>query len=354
MTDVERLVCSIIQFLEDQLKSGDLTSDAAESLEVAIQCLEQAYCVTHDNAPSQLPSLLELFRTSSHRDPINRSPTPEVSQEKKKEAENLKNKGNDLMKGDKFAEAVQCYTRAIEIDSHNAIYYCNRAAAYSKLNNHPAAIVDCDRAIKIDCTYSKAYGRKGLAHASLGQHREAKICYEKAAKLDPTNESYINNLHIAEEKLKETNLHNPPPMQGRQVPPSTPQSQQIPPGAGMFGLESSNFNLSNLLSNPALMNMATQMMTDPNMQQLLGNFLSGSAGSGGGAPPPSGPAPSAAPPPAAASGGPAGVQALLQAGQQLAAQMQASNPELVEQLRQQMSSGNSDGANPSSREQTPK
>ena len=35
--------------------------------------------------------------------------------------------------------------RAIEIDSSNQVFYCNRAAAHSKMNNHYAAVEDCKR-----------------------------------------------------------------------------------------------------------------------------------------------------------------------------------------------------------------
>lgn len=35
----------------------------------------------------------------------------------------------------------------------------------------------------------------------------------------------------------------------------------------------SGFNLGNLLNNESLMNMATQMMSDPNMQNMLQNLV---------------------------------------------------------------------------------
>lgn len=352
MSEVTRLVCSIIQFLREQLQCGNLSPEAAESVEVAIQCLEQAYNLRNDNPPQPSRSLLDVFTAASDPDQSRTSPT-EASPDKKRDAECLKNRGNELMKCERFTEAVTCYTRAIEFDGRNAIYFCNRAAAYSKLNQHHLAIIDCEKAILIDVKYCKAYGRKGLAHASLGQHKEAKECYEKAVQLDPQNESYRSNLQIAQEKLREANLNSQP-----NQPPGNAATSPTP---GMFGMDASGFNLSNLLSNPALLNMATQVMSDPSMQQLLGNFLSGSippqgagAGTGPSVPtsepantdgPPSGPAPAPAPGPGvgatAGTGGPQppGVQALLQAGQQLAAQMQASNPELVEQLRRQLGSG---------------
>lgn len=43
----------------------------------------------------------------------------------------------------------------------NAVYYCNRAAAYSRVEKHTDAISDCREAIKLDPNYGKAYGRLG-------------------------------------------------------------------------------------------------------------------------------------------------------------------------------------------------
>merc|ERR1712058_60655 len=92
-------------------------------------------------------------------------------------------------------------------------------------------------------------------------------------------------------------------------------TQAGPPGfPGMFpGMGGpGGMDIGSFLNNPALMNMATTMLSDPNMQQMMGQMMSGL----GGVP------------------GQAG-----QAGQQLAQQMQASNPDLVDQLRRQMQGG---------------
>jgi len=303
MAEVKRLVASIVQFLGDQLGSQELTADAKESLEVAIQCLESAYGVSSSDV-HLLPSrtLVDIYSDAVKGEPVKEEPQV-ASEEAKAEAESLKNEGNNLMKLEKFDEALKCYTDAIKLDGKNAVYYCNRAAAYSKLNNHSFALEDCRRAIEIDEGYSKAYGRMGLAYASLNDHFRARECYKKAAELDPQNESYKNNLSIAEEKVSELERQNPFGGMG---------------GAGGLG----NFDIGSVLGNPALMNMASQLMQDPNMQNLIGNIMSGGAG---------GPA-------AAAAAGPEapGFDAFLRAGQQFAQQMQSANPELVEQLRSQM------------------
>ncbi|MCJ8737867.1 hypothetical protein PDJAM_G00029050 [Pangasius djambal] len=304
MTDTKRLAYSIIQFLHNQLTSGGLSSDAQESLEVAIQCLETAFGIsTEDQSLAVCQTLPELFAAAT----VKVEDTPQVkvtsansspTEDQLAEAEQLKSDGNDQMKVENFSAAVEFYSKAIQINPQNAVYYCNRAAAYSKLGNYAGAVQDCERAIGIDPNYSKAYGRMGLALSSLNKHTEAVGYYKKALELDPENETYKSNLKIAEQKMKET--------------PS--------PTGGMGGVD-----LAGLLSNPGFMSMASNLMNNPQVQQLVSGMMSGTYGPVGG---------TAAP----TTGPPNDISGLIQAGQQFAQQMQQQNPELIEQLRSQIRS----------------
>ncbi|XP_015122833.1 small glutamine-rich tetratricopeptide repeat-containing protein alpha [Diachasma alloeum] len=291
---VKGLVASIIRFLTKQLEEGDITEDSRESLEVAIQCLESAYNVQASDAPANF-DLLSSCEAAMEGCTV--LPSHEATVEEKSEAEKLKNQGNALMKEDKIHEAITLYTKAIELDGRNAVYYGNRAAAYSKIGNHRRAIKDCETALTVDPTYSKAYGRLGLAYSSLEKHKEAKESYQKALEMEPDNESYKNNLQLAEEKLAQQGVSN-------------------------MGLGANNpgfpMDLSSMLSNPALMSMARQMLSNPGMQNMLGDLMSGNIEQGG------------------------RMEALIEAGQQLAQQMQTANPELIESLRRQMGGGPND------------
>lgn len=303
MTDTKRLAFSIIQFLHNQLDSGGLSSDAQESLEVAIQCLETAFDVSiEDKSLAVAQTLPEIFATASVTTPqINVNSVPFTpTEEEVAEAERLKTEGNDKMKEENFSEAVEFYSKAIEINPQNAVYYCNRAAAYSKLGNYAGAVQDCELAIGIDPNYSKAYGRMGLALASLNKHTEAVNFYQKALELDPENDTYKSNLKIAEQKMREA--------------PS--------PTVGMGGAD-----LAGLLSNPGFMNMASTLMSNPQVQQMMSGMMSGAYGST---------AATVAPGPGGV--GPGDLSGLIHAGQQFAQQMQEQNPELIEQLRNQVRS----------------
>ena len=159
-----------------------------------------------------------------------------------------------------FKLSLLLFIRAIDLDSSNQVFYCNRAAAHSKLEQHYAAVEDCQRALDMDPNYGKAYGRMGLAYSSIHKHKEAVDCFKKAIEIEPENESYKSNMKLAEEKLAAGGS----------------------PGLAAAGLPGlGNMNLGSLLENPALMNMATSMMSDPNVQQMMGQLMSGTAAQGG-------------------------------------------------------------------------
>ncbi|XP_041086715.1 small glutamine-rich tetratricopeptide repeat-containing protein alpha-like isoform X1 [Polyodon spathula] len=315
MADTQRLAYSIIQFLHDQLNSGGLSSDAQESLEVAVQCLETAFGVSIDDSNLAVSETLpELFAAAT----LKQAPRVTVSamldsptEEEAAEAERFKTEGNEQMKVENFGQAVDFYSKAIELNPCNAVYFCNRAAAYSKLGNYAGAVQDCERAISIDPNYSKAFGRMGLALASLNKHTEAVNYYKKALELDPDNNTYKSNLKIAEQKMREL--------------PS--------PTGGVGGVD-----LAGLLSNPGFMNMASSLMTNPQVQQLMSGMMSGSygpvgatgAGAGAGQGVGVGVGRGGAGP---VGTGPNDLSGLIQAGQQFAQQMQQENPDLIEQLR---------------------
>ncbi len=102
------------------------------------------------------------------------------------------------MKQGKFKEALEQYNKAIEIDANNAVYYCNRAVAHSKLPDFINSIEDCKNALKIDSSYGKVWGRLGLALLSNNQLKESYESYSKAIKLEPTNEGYKQNIKTVE------------------------------------------------------------------------------------------------------------------------------------------------------------
>uniref|UniRef100_A0ABM5FTS8 Small glutamine-rich tetratricopeptide repeat-containing protein beta isoform X2 n=1 Tax=Pogona vitticeps TaxID=103695 RepID=A0ABM5FTS8_9SAUR len=299
MSSVKRLVYAIIHFLREQSQMDTFTSDEQESLEVAIQCLETVFKITLEDSHLAVPVCLrEMFENSCHKSEV--LPLSDSLPEDLEKADQLKDEGNNQMKEENYGAAVDCYSQAIELDPNNAVYYCNRAAAQSKLNNHKEAIMDCERAIAIDPKYSKAYGRMGLALTSMNKYQEAINSYRKALDLDPENDSYKSNLKIAEQKLRD---------------------MSSPTGTGI------SFDMASLINNPAFISMAASLMQNPQVQQLMSGMMTNAIGG-----------------PGAGVGGLSDLSSLIHAGQQFAQQIQQQNPELIEQLRNHVRSRSFSGS----------
>ncbi|XP_042479846.1 small glutamine-rich tetratricopeptide repeat-containing protein-like [Macadamia integrifolia] len=119
-------------------------------------------------------------------------------------AEMLKSQGNRAMQSKLYSDAIELYTSAIALCQNNAVYYCNRAAAYTEIKKCTEAITDCLKSIEIDPTYIKAYSRLGLAYYARGNYNDAiNKGFKKALQLDPNNESIKENIRVAEQKLKD-------------------------------------------------------------------------------------------------------------------------------------------------------
>ncbi|XP_033241953.1 hsc70-interacting protein 1-like [Drosophila miranda] len=84
----------------------------------------------------------------------------------------------------KFEEAVGLYTKAIELNPGNALYYAKRGQAFLKLKKPNACIRDCDKALELNCDSAAGHKFRGRAHRLLGQFEEAAKDLRQACKLD--------------------------------------------------------------------------------------------------------------------------------------------------------------------------
>ncbi len=98
----------------------------------------------------------------------------EVSEETK--AEEFKTQGNQCVKTNKFAEAIDFYTKALDLSKDNkkrAIYLSNRAQCHIKSESPGFALEDAKQAVKADETYVKGFYRLGSSHFMLGNLEES-------------------------------------------------------------------------------------------------------------------------------------------------------------------------------------
>ncbi|KAJ9522034.1 hypothetical protein QJQ45_005077 [Haematococcus lacustris] len=125
---------------------------------------------------------------------------PPTSPENIALAEKEKDAANALFKEKHFAQAIDRYTKAIELHPNSAIYYANRAFASSKLENYGSAIADATAALELDPTY--AYYRRGDANFAMGKFKLALKDLRTAAKVAPRDPDLRKKLAECEKEVK--------------------------------------------------------------------------------------------------------------------------------------------------------
>lgn len=87
----------------------------------------------------------------------------------------------------KYADAVESYSKAIEIDDSNANAFYSRGVAYYYLKDYDAAIRDFNRALQLDDQYTNAYYSRGLANDRSGRLEAAIADFNRALELNDSN-----------------------------------------------------------------------------------------------------------------------------------------------------------------------
>ena len=98
--------------------------------------------------------------------------------------EEIKKQGNELYKNQKFAEAVDEYSKALELSRDNPILLSNRSAAQWKLERYEDALKDAEACIQAKPDWVKGYLRKTVALNSLKKYGEAKEAAVKGFSLN--------------------------------------------------------------------------------------------------------------------------------------------------------------------------
>ncbi|KAJ1675305.1 Small glutamine-rich tetratricopeptide repeat-containing protein 2 [Spiromyces aspiralis] len=262
--NTRKLVVSILDFLDRAVQNNVIFGDEAEGIEVAKQCIAEGFGLdaSGDLSAYKVPNTLEdIFEKYSHSSADKASSgefgSKHEEEDRAAKAEAKKKLGNEqLIKGN-FQEAINLYTEAINLVDTNAIYYGNRAAAYSQLGDHGSAAADAQKAVELDPSYAKGYSRLGHAHYGLENYQAAIDAYSKGLELEPTNVNLQSSLNAAKTKLTESTSS----VNTRETP--TPGNATSSPLGGM--------DFASMLNNPAIMNMARNMMNSGGIDTLMKN-----------------------------------------------------------------------------------
>ncbi|QLL35082.1 hypothetical protein HG536_0H04580 [Torulaspora globosa] len=267
----------IIDYLAQVIEDKKVSDDAADSLNVAIDCIAESFEVQKGDSEALFggKSLLDLLEvgsgvsaSASQGESIQVNIPPEDAETKAK-AEALKLEGNKAMASRDFELAVKKYTEAIAVLPTNAVYFANRAAAHSSLKAYEEAVKDAESAIKTDPSYSKGYSRLGYAKFALGRAEEALEAYKKVLDIEGDNASDVmkRDYETAKKKVEQS--------LDLEKKPETKSRSEGATGAGGFGDIASMLGngLGGLLNNPQLMQAAQQMMQNPQAMQQMESLM---------------------------------------------------------------------------------
>lgn len=280
------LALGIVDFLTTSINDGTIPADDKDSVEVAIECISDVFNVDLANKSKVFgnQNLLTLFtafqKLQASKESAKAAPKEAavtVSEEDKAKAETLKLEGNRAMAAKTFQDAVDAYSKAIELNPSNAIYFSNRAAAYSSLRDHEKAIVDATKALEVDPNYSKAYSRLGLAHYALGDAQASMEAYKNGLDIegekpsDAMKRGYETAKKRVEEELDGGSAAD-------DALSETPKDRSTPdanPGAGFGGFPGMGGgfpDLSALMNNPQIAQMAQNLMSNPSaLNEIMNN-----------------------------------------------------------------------------------
>ncbi|CAM9351584.1 unnamed protein product [Scytosiphon promiscuus] len=110
---------------------------------------------------------------------------------KEEAAESVKQRGNEHFVSKRFAEAIECYSRAIEISSPNHVLFGNRSAAHGGLGAWELAAADARTSIELDPGYTKGFYRLAQALIEMGDVAEAESAIEDGLRIDPANREMV-------------------------------------------------------------------------------------------------------------------------------------------------------------------
>ena len=123
-------------------------------------------------------------------------------------AKEWKDKGNALVKEKKYKDALDCYSKAIEIDPNDPILYSNRSAMHLNLAQFDDSLKDAEKAISLKPDYAKAYLRKGKALEGQEKFKEALEAYKLGLEKDNQNAQLLQASKELEEMLNNPFLKN--------------------------------------------------------------------------------------------------------------------------------------------------
>lgn len=160
-----------------------------------------------------------------------------------------KTKGNEAFSAKNYPEAIENFSKAIELDGSNHVLYSNRSASYASNHQWNEALADAQTCVALNSSWGKGYVRLGAALHGLKRFDEAIDSYKKGQAAEPSLQALADGIEAAE---KDKHASRPDPI-----------GQMF--NAGIFVKIQSNPRLAPLLRQPDYVQMLNTVIANPKM-----------------------------------------------------------------------------------------
>jgi tetratricopeptide (TPR) repeat protein len=119
------------------------------------------------------------------------------------DAKEFYKEGQKDYKFQRYKEAIENYTKAIELDSAFMSAYIQRAFCKGMIQDFAGEIDDYTMALKIDPKHKFSYISRGSAKNKTKDYQSAIEDFNKALELDPTDQEAYNNRGFSKKGLND-------------------------------------------------------------------------------------------------------------------------------------------------------
>ena len=156
----------------DAREAADLASAEAEAAAAAVAVHAERRARVRERVDAAVREREEAERQRAHeRERAARE--AEERAEREAAVEPIRVEGNAFFRRGEYAEAIDAYTRALDVVPDDAGCLSNRAAARLKVGDAEAALEDASAALRSDPDHDKARRRRAQARVELGDLRGA-------------------------------------------------------------------------------------------------------------------------------------------------------------------------------------
>jgi len=108
-------------------------------------------------------------------------------------AEEWNARGDERYDAEDFDAAIECYTKAVELNPELSLVYFSRASAFSNIGRYEEAVSDYTTAIALSPELAALYGNRGAVYNDMGRYEDALADLDRAIELDPDYANAYNN-----------------------------------------------------------------------------------------------------------------------------------------------------------------